>query len=156
MFDADGNVKDAVVEVPGGDIRFYNDMKLYRLLKADGTLIDYTNDQPVTLVTPGELTYTFDYSLTNAIAANLTMPESFIPDALTPIQMVYGNNFSLKQMIRENEEILHYLNDDLIRIEAPREADRHFQYLKDASGKITQTIVTQGNLTTTYDEGKAA
>jgi len=153
VFDASGALTGASIYAPTGEIRTYAAGKLINLRQADQSQLFYANDKVTQMITPEKLTYNFDYTSASIIQATLagTAPV----DTLTPIKMEYDTNFNLKKVTRQNQEILNYLNTDLIRIDAPSTepgiAPKVFVYDKDAAGKILSYTVTQGNVVTYYD-----
>ncbi len=149
VFDASGNVTHAEITTPDGEVRTYADGKLISLTHPDTTEIFYFDDKPTKLITSRKLEYNFSYT-PETIEATLNA-QMQIPDALTPIQMQYDTAFNLKKLIRQNNEVLSYLGNDLHAIETPNESPKVFDYVKDTNGKVLSYTITQGNVITEYD-----
>ncbi len=150
VFDASGNIIGADITAPTGEIRSYQNGQLIDLTQTDNSQIFYANAKPLKIVTPDKLTYNFDYTTPNIVQA--VLDPSIVPsDALTPVKMQYDTNFNLTKVIRQNNQILNYLNNSLTEIDAPSAAPQIFAYQKDANGNILSYTVTQGNIVTTYD-----
>lgn len=147
-FDSSGALRDAIIYTPDGEERTYQAGKLVGLRRPDQTQLIYASDKLVQMVTPEKLTYTFTYTASKIEAA---IQSTVIPDALTPIKMEYDLQFNLKKVTRQNQEILNYLNTDLVQIDAPGNTAKIFAYQKDSAGKILSYTVTQGNVVTSYD-----
>lgn len=145
----EGGIKDATVITPDGEERVYVSEKLVSITRPDYTKLFYVDEELTTLITPEEFTYSFDYTNPGIIEATLTSPG--VPDALTPIEMEYDTDFNLKKVIRQNNEIISYLNGTVQKIETPGDDPKVFDYVRDSSGKLIQYTVSQGNTNTFYD-----
>ncbi len=150
VFDANGVIQDTLVISPDGEERLYRDGQLVSVAKPDLTKIFFADGKPQTLITPENLTYHFSYDTPGAIVANLDTSVA-LPGDTTAVKMVYDENFSLVQIIRQNEETLNYLNDDLVRIEFPAADPQLFEYIKDETGEMVSFSITQGDVETFYD-----
>ena len=150
VFSANGQITGALVVTPDGEERTYAAGKLVSLKKSDASQIFYANDKPLKIVTSQKLTYNFNYTPT-VIEAVLDTTGIPTPDALTPVKMQYDASFNLKTVIRQNQESLNYLNNDLTQISLPGGQNQVFNYTKNAQGNILSYTVTQGNTTTYYD-----
>ncbi len=148
-FDAAGNLQDALIIAPDGEERVYAAGKLTELRHPDHNQLFYANDKVTQMVTPENLTYNFTYSATKIEA--VVLQGTVVPDVLTPVLMEYDLNFNLKKVVRQNQEVLNYLNTDLMQIDAPSSAPKVFSYTKDAGGAVLSYTVTRGNVVTTYD-----
>ena len=148
-FDASGNIIGATVITPDGEVRTYSNGKLVDLRKPDETELFYLNDKPTKIITPEKLTYNFNYNSPGVIEA--TLDASNVPDSLTAIKMQYDTSFNLKQVIRQNQEILNYsTNGSLASVgyTDTSKAPQVFHYKTD--GK-TVDYIEQGNIQTFYD-----
>ncbi|GEM_PF-2200012 len=150
VFDANGNVTGAVITAPDGEIRSYQAGTLVNLRRQDDSQIFYAFSKPLKMITPEKLTYNFDYTAPNIVQA--VLDPSIVPqDATTPVKMQYDTSFNLTKVIRQNNQVLNYLNNTLTQIDIPSSASQIFSYQKDSSGNLISSTVTQGNVVTTYD-----
>ncbi|MGH7198471.1 MAG: cysteine peptidase family C39 domain-containing protein, partial [Candidatus Omnitrophota bacterium] len=151
VFDERGVIKDALVVSPDGEEKLYKDGQLTKISRTDLTKIFFVDGKPQTLITPANLAYNFNYETPGVIEANLDTA-LITPDAATAVKMIFNEDFSLSKMIRQNQEILSYLNDDLVRIDFPTGDIQLFEYVKDDTGKVASFSITEDNTETFYDQ----
>lgn len=147
-FDASGSIQDATVATPDGEERVYVSGKLVSATRPDYTKLFYVDEKLSQMITPQALTYDFSYT---PYAIQATLDSLNVPDATTPIQMTYDTSFNLQKIVRQDNEIINYLNNQIWEINLPGDAPQVFSYQKDASGNVLSYSVTQGNVQTFYD-----
>jgi len=148
-FEESGNIQNARITTPDGEVRVYENAKLISTKQASQDQLFYFDDKIIKMITSEGITYQFSY-MPDKIEA--TIDSSFVPqDSLTPVKFEYDQNLNLKKMIRQNQEVLNYLDNNLLSIEFPEDAPQIFNYTKDAEGNVLSYTVTQGNTESFYD-----
>jgi len=144
-FDTAGNLQNATIITPDGEVRTYISGELKSIEHQD-TKILYDLGKPLQLIQK-DLVYDFSYT-PEKIEAGLS---TTAPDALTPVRMEYDADFNLKQVIRQNQEVLNYLDNGSlgsIGNTDPSKTPQVFHY--EVDGK-TLDYIEQGNIQTFYD-----
>ncbi|MCG3177196.1 MAG: hypothetical protein MOGMAGMI_02164 [Candidatus Omnitrophica bacterium] len=149
VFDAQGNLTGGEIVLPDGSVRFYEEGLLKIAREPDQTKVYYEDLKPVTLITPGKLTYHLDHTLADRIEA--TLDEDIVPSVDTIVRYEYDTQMNLRKAVRHNQEIISYLDDRVVSVEAPDEAPRVFAYQHDPGGALVSYTITQGNVVTHYD-----
>gem|GEM_PF-1704550 len=158
LFDAAGQISNALFVMSDGEERTYEDGKLTHLVKPDKTEISYRLNEIShevelsQLITPSDLTYNFSYETADVIEANLVAPA--IPNALDMTRMTYDRQLNLKSALRQNKEILSYLDHSRLDTigeltpEGTTRVKQRFTYSEDL--KIAS--VQEGPSETFYDD----
>ncbi len=143
-FDANGQIQNASVYLPDGRIKFYENGHLVRSQEADHSQLFFVNDQAVQMITAQNLTYDFNYT-PGHIEAVLNTANIPIPDALTPVRMQHDSNFNLQQIVRQNNEIINFTNNQVQSVQTPSQSPQTIVQLADGYK------VLQDNTETFYD-----
>ncbi|MCA9396752.1 MAG: hypothetical protein KC649_06235, partial [Candidatus Omnitrophica bacterium] len=145
-----GQIVSAQIYDVEGNLRIYSEGRLERLVRADKNAYAFDIDGNILeWLTPEGLSYDFSYTSEDSILAvldDLDVPA--IPDTAIKTYQ-FDSGLSLKKMIRQNEDIINFTDDQKINLiqYADDQDDQSFDYLSNG-----QVLVTQGNTVTLYDE----